>query len=318
MKLRELLARCDFDSIVPHLLRIYPRHATQLPWYKEAYDILRHTESVDNDGTIQVAWCNNDVKYGGKPYIYISNCEGQCWEYCLGAQLDVADDVHIADAELAARCLWSLTFYGFRPDECDYFDCYRTPRNPYEEQAKRLEDAQFRNYARKRPGRFHALTDEEWKIYHHRQSRRNRPKRMRDHRQEVRIKQLKRMGCVENTIRQIMARTTEISREQLAYLPDTQLVHEPDYHSRAYDPSRRMAYLHEILARYATVDENRDRYTRIVAVLSVAPEHPLQPDEREAFRRLVALLPPHAQVLSATGTRSDLGVEAELLLVKSF
>ena len=188
MKLKELLARCDFDSIVPHLLHIYPRHATQLPWYKEAYDILRHTESVDNDGTIQVAWCNDDVKYGGKPYIYISNCEGQCWEYCLGAQLDVADDVHIADAELAARCLWSLTFYGFRPDESDYFDCYRTPRNPYEEQAKRLEDAQFRNYARKRPGRFHALTDEEWKIYHHRQSRRNRPKRMRDHRQEVRIK----------------------------------------------------------------------------------------------------------------------------------
>ena len=141
---------------------------------------------------------------------------------------------------------------------------------------------------------------------------------MRDHRQEVRIKQLKRMGCVENTIRQILARTTEISREQLAYLPGTQLVHEPDYHSRAYDPSQRMAYLHEILVRYATVDENRDRYTRIVAVLSVAPEHPLQPDEREAFRRLVALLPPHAQVLSATGTRSDLGVEAELLLVKSF
>ena len=117
MKLKELLARCDFDSIVPHLLRIYPRHATQLPWYKEAYDILRHTESVDNDGTIRIACCNDDVKYGGEPYIHINNCEGQSWEGCLGAQLDVADDVHIADAELAARCLWSLTFYGFRPDE---------------------------------------------------------------------------------------------------------------------------------------------------------------------------------------------------------
>ena len=147
MKLKELLARCDFDSIVPHLLRIYPRHATQLPWYKEAYDILRHTESVDNDGTIRIAWCNDDVKYGGEPYIHINNCEGQSWEGCLGAQLDVADDVHIADAELAARCLWSLTFYGFRPDECDYFDCYRAPRNPYEEQAKRLEDAQFRTHS---------------------------------------------------------------------------------------------------------------------------------------------------------------------------
>lgn len=227
----------------------------------------------------------------------------------------LADDDWV-DAYL--RRLYDTLQNGSHPDKSDYFDCYRTPRNPYEEQTKRLEDSQFRNYARKLPGRFHALSTEEWKIYHHRQSRRNRPKRMRDHRQELRIKQLKRMGCVENTIRQILARTTEISREQLAYLPGTQLVHEPDYHSRAYDPSQRMAYLHEILARYATVDENRDRYTRIVAVLSVTPEYPLQPDEREAFRRLVALLPSHAQVLSATGTRSDLGVEAELLLVESF
>ena len=316
MRLRELLARCDFDSIVPHILRIYPRHATQLPWYKEAYDILCHTECRDYDCTIRVAWCNDDVEYGGKPYIHVYNCEGQCWEGCLGAQLDVADDVYIADAELAARCLWSLTFYGFRPDEYDYFS--KAPRNPYEEQAERLKDAQFRNYARRRPERFRALSKEEWKIYHRRQNRRNRPKRMRDHRQEMRIKQLKHMGCVENTIRQILARTTEISREQLVYLSDTQLVHEPDYHSRAYDLSQRMDYLHEILARYATVDKDRDRYTRVVALLSVAPEHPLQPDEREAFRRLITLLPPHAQVLSATGTRPGLGVEAELLLVKSF
>lgn len=141
---------------------------------------------------------------------------------------------------------------------------------------------------------------------------------MRDHRQKLRIKQLKRMGCIEDTIRKILARTTEISREQVAYLPNTKQVHEPHYHSRAYDPSLRMAYLYEILPHYATVGENRNRYTQIVAVLSVALEYSLQSDEREAFRRLVALLSPHAQVLSTTVTRFDLGIEAELLLVKSF
>ena len=67
-----------------------------------------------------------------------------------------------------------------------------------------------------------------------------------------------------------------------------------------------MAYLHEILVRYTTVDENRDRYTRIVPVLSVAPEHPPQPDKRETLHRLIALLLPHAQILSTTGTRSGL------------
>ena len=111
MKLRELFDRCDFDSMVPYLLRIDPNSATKIPWYKETYDILRRIDDKhrrlnipDIDGIIRV------TLYNGKIYV---EYERKSLHYSnLGMQLDVADDVHIADAELAARCLWSLLRTG--------------------------------------------------------------------------------------------------------------------------------------------------------------------------------------------------------------
>lgn len=195
MRLRELLCGCDFDDIVPHILRIYPEHKTQLPWYKEAYDILCYMEYTENNGIISVEWIKDNIE--GDSYIDIGNCERDFWESNLGKQLEIADNVNIPNAELAARCLWTLTFYGYSPDDCSYFD--NAPRNNYEEQAERLKDRQFSNYARTkkrdRSGPFEcALTEEEWKVYDYRQQHRNRAKRMRDHRQNIRIKQLKRWG----------------------------------------------------------------------------------------------------------------------------
>ena len=124
MRLKELLCGCDFDDIVPHILRIYPEHKTQLP-----YDILCHMEYAGNNGIISVEWVKDNIE--GDSYIHIGNCEGDFGESNLGKQLKIADDVNTSNAELAARCLWSLTFYGFRPNECDYFDFYKAPRNPY-------------------------------------------------------------------------------------------------------------------------------------------------------------------------------------------
>ena len=44
MKLHELLERTPFDAIAPHIVRIFPEQTSQLPHYKEVYDILLHIQ----------------------------------------------------------------------------------------------------------------------------------------------------------------------------------------------------------------------------------------------------------------------------------
>lgn len=80
MRLYKLLIFCPFDTIVPHILRIYPGHRTQLLYYKETNDILCHMKHTDNDSTISVEWDKED----DIPYILIGNCEGDLWEPNLG------------------------------------------------------------------------------------------------------------------------------------------------------------------------------------------------------------------------------------------
>jgi len=311
MKLCELFERCAFDAIVPHLLRIYPEHGTQLPYYREAYDILRHTPPRETDETIPIEWCDDDVAFGGERYIHIGNCEGDYWDSNLGKRLAVAGDVALSDEELAAHCLWSLTFYGYTPDDRDYFD--RKPRNRYERLADRLENRRFENYARQKHVR--ALPMEEWAEFQRREKRRNRPKRMRDHRQKRRIDELKRMGRAEHTITQILARTDAFSREQLSYLFDAELVSETVYRSRAYDKRQRLPYLLETVTRYAV--DRHATYTLILAILCVDKTHPLEEDEFAVFRQIIASLPAGTDICWAVSEKDDLGDEAELMLIKS-
>jgi len=228
----------------------------------------------------------------------------------------VAGDVALSDEELAAHCLWSLTFYGFTPDGRGYFD--REPRNFYEWLADRLENRQFENYARRKNKTIAsraALTIEEWAEYHRREKRRNRPKRMRDHRQKRRIDKLKRMGCVEHTITQILARTDAFSREQLSDLFDTERGSETIYRSRAYDKRQRLPYLLETVTRYAV--DKHGPYTRIIVILSVDKTHSLEEKEAAVFRQIIASLPAGVDICTAIGTKDGLGCEAELMMIKS-
>ena len=326
MRLRELLCACDFDDIVPHILRVYPEHASQIPWYREAYDILCHMKYKEYDGTISVEWVNCTDE---EPYIQIGNSEGDLWESNLGKHLEIADNVHVSHVELAARCLWSITFYGYSPNDCGYWG--HAPRNRYEEQAALLEHRQFANYARSANKcrkvlsesiAHDALTIEEWRVYARRERHRNHPKRMQDHRQNLRIKQLTRMGKVEYDIDRILRRTQQFTRAELNYLFDTKLITPATYHSRAYDRSRRLPNLLETLTRYGGVTEvDPITYTRVVVIISTDPEAPIEAHEIGCAAEIVKHIggqSPAAEVLWAFGTEEGLGDEAELLVEWSY
>lgn len=322
MKLKELLQKVSFDDIVPYILACAPEHTTQIPYYKEAYDILLHTEAAETDERITVEWVRDDEELCGEaPYIHIGHCEGDYWTTNLGKELVLGNDVELSDEELAGRCMWSLTFYGFRPEEFSYWGEPK-PQNRYAEQAEKLSNKQFDNYARTKNGVSsgdrtpYALTEEEWDVFEKRRRHRNRMKRMRDHRQEKRIKTLERKANVEQAILRILSMTDAVSREQLTDLFDTQQIQEQNLQSRAYDRNCRMTYLWESLTKYAVPDGHP--CTKMILVLSTAPDVPLTDEERLFFDRIVALYAGEAEVLAAVGTQTDLGEEAALFILKSY
>ena len=119
MTLKELLNSCDFKEIAPFIVKNYPEHEYMLTDYKMAFDILRNMKPEINPDhnikEIKIEWGYD----GSKKYISVYSCEGDYWQSSLAKEIMVSDELTLSDHEIAAHCLWSLTFYGFCESDCD-------------------------------------------------------------------------------------------------------------------------------------------------------------------------------------------------------
>ncbi len=324
MKFKELLQKVSFDDIVPHISRLdknpWDREKYLIPYYKETYDILQHLQAEETDKQIRFYMdYDNAEHYGEEPrvemYLYEDDFESDYWPINLGKEIVLGEDVELSDEEIAAYCLFHITIYGFSPEETKKRE--PEPLNSYEEQALALWEKQDANYTRiKRKAKDLVYRPEVWKMKNMRMSHRNRMKRMRDHRQDMRIEQLERMGQAEQAIERILSTTRALSREQLAYLFNTQLIQRDVFQSRTYDHTRRMDYLWEILTKYIAPDDRP--YTHTVIVLSTAPNYPLTATEQQMFERIIAQFAEKTEVRSALGVNAGLEEEAELFIIKSY
>jgi len=227
--------------------------------------------------------------YGEEPrvemYLYEDDFESDYWPTNLGKEIVLGENVGLSDEEIAARCMFHITIYGFSPEKTKKIG--PEPLNSYEEQALALREKQWVNYTRiKREENDLVYHPEVWKMKYMRMSHRNRMKRMRDHRQDMRIEQLERMGQAERAIERMLSTSRALSREQLAYLFNARLIQQDVFQSRAYDHTRRMDYLWEILTKYIAPDDRP--YTHTVIVLSTAPNYPLTATEQQMFERIIA------------------------------
>ena len=118
MKVFELFNKTEFVSIIPELVKFDHKGKQCLDAFKEAYDILRGLSPQDTDETMPVEWMK---PMGQEPYIKVRNCEGDFWEKNLGKEIVLGKGVSLSEVELAARILWSLTFYGFNLKEQEEF-----------------------------------------------------------------------------------------------------------------------------------------------------------------------------------------------------
>lgn len=273
MILKDLILKYEFDTIVPDLTGIEEPVKNNLYAFKEAFDTLRRMTPDDAGGEqIIVCECVETDEDGTETerYLHASNCEGEFWEAALAKEVVLQADV--TETLALALILWHITFYGFTPEH-EYFSRYDRPKNKYEFKASILRYHRFCNYARIRrekiiPGRVpsYALTMEEWDIYHAREARRNRAKRMRDARQERQIKKYERLGKIHRLIDSIVPFSSDSDYKDYNYLFDTKEIRELEFYSRTADKESRAQYIAGNVSSYFY--EDLTGYTRFSIVIS--------------------------------------------------
>ena len=262
MTLKELLNKVDFDSLAPFIAKSEGRHLDSIYAYREAYDILRYMKPSENfKGEARVEWSGEE--YGDEQWIGVFHLDGDYWEDALAKEIVIDENVDLPIEEIAAKCLWEITFYGFAPDHEGFEDLLgRKLRNKYDLMLDRLEESEWRHqiprkYRVRRNGQ--RLISGDWGMKDWFGKRMNRPKRMREHRQEKREKFLKSMSRRENNILDLMAEGSSFTRADLDFVLSVKHGVRYDFRS-VTGPYRQSASNSEVPTSYSQACDKRLDY----------------------------------------------------------
>ena len=144
MTLKELIAQVSFDELLPALKTMTRGNENSLYAFREAYDRLRLMEpEPDFKGEIHVGW--HGGMFGEDKWIGVSDLSGDYWSKNLSKEIIVEEGIQLTLNELAAHCLWEITFYGFSEDEItNTFDKMlgrNKAQNKYEIALDKLEES---------------------------------------------------------------------------------------------------------------------------------------------------------------------------------
>lgn len=111
MTLKALLSTTPFEEMIPHLESLFSRefNHNQIGYCRMAYDELQHVRPKNLGYSMRIVMRD----YGSGPKLQALDIEGMPWSRCLGYEMEIAEDVTASNAEIAAQCLWGLTFYGY-------------------------------------------------------------------------------------------------------------------------------------------------------------------------------------------------------------
>ena len=143
MTLKELIMKVDFDSLLPYLKKREKKNLDNIYAFREAYDILRDMEpDKDYRGEVTVI---TTIREDGTKITQINFLDDNVWEKELAKELVFPKGMLLSPEELAMRCLWEITFYGFSP--ADLEDTFskmfgrQKPMNRYEVALDKLEES---------------------------------------------------------------------------------------------------------------------------------------------------------------------------------
>ena len=307
MKLKELFDKYTFDEILPYLRKIEPEKEDSMYQFREAFYLLRHMEPSKEDcGKVRIEWSDDEDET--ERYISVHPLEGKRWDVGLAKEVVVADELKLDEKEIAARCLWSITFWGFEdepdPEERNLFQYPPEQMNKYDVALYKIQLSQWKRTTPRRYRNFSIpLCVDTFYADRRRKRNKNRIKRMRNHRVECRKKYLEMHSQREEFIMKLV-RCGAFEREDVDYLHQVESGMYYPYDSRTWDVSKRVDYILESINKYQNMDFSQ--YDDVIICLRASSEHPVTDAEKE---KLIAGLP---ESLKALPIRIGLGVKETL------
>ena len=312
MKLKELFDKYTFDEILPYLKAIEPERGDSMYQFREALDLLKHMEPSKEDcGEVHIEWSQDE--YDEDKYISVHPLEGVCWDVGLAKEVVVANDLQLDKKDVAAHCLWSITFWGFGdepdPEDGGPFAYHRKQRNKYDEALYRIQLSHWKHTTpRKYRWKGHPLCTD---IDYRERENKNRSKRKRDYRVECRKNYLRMHSQRENFILKL-THCGAFQREEVAYLHQVDEGQFYPYTSRTWDTSKRIDYILESINKYQDVDFSP--YNDAIICLRASSEYPVTEAEKE---KLLAGLPERLKAIPikiGLGTKETMKKEVEMML----
>lgn len=110
MTVKELIMEVRFDDLLPYLKEIIVGHLDNIYAFREAYDILRDMQP--NPEFVGKAWIEQE-----EDWVSVQSLDGDSWENELAKELVLSNNATLSKEEIAAHCIYDITFYGFSPAE---------------------------------------------------------------------------------------------------------------------------------------------------------------------------------------------------------
>ena len=110
MTVKELIMEVGFDDLLPYLKEIIVGHLDNIYAFREAYDILRGMKP--NPEFAGKVWIEQE-----EDWVSVQSLDGDSWENELAKELVLPKNATLSKEEIAAHCIYDITFYGFSPAE---------------------------------------------------------------------------------------------------------------------------------------------------------------------------------------------------------
>ena len=109
LTLRELIMKSNFETMMKYIIAFDKKMVGLERQFYHAVETIRDMKVKYNPEFILAKY-----EHGG-PFVFI--LEGKAWHEWINSPVLRAKDLRCTDTQLAAQCLWHLTFYGFTPKE---------------------------------------------------------------------------------------------------------------------------------------------------------------------------------------------------------
>ena len=290
MTLKELITQVSFENLLPYLKTLIVENERSLYAFREAYDRLRLMEPAPNFvGEIHVEWHQGILEEDDK-WIGVSPMHDTSWEEDLAKEIVVEKDIQLSTEELAARCLWEITFYGFSPKEIEtHFDRmfnHIKPQNKYDIALEKLEESIWKHEIprkyRSRDQGLRLINGEYFTKHRFHFKEGNKTKRKRKYRQELRKAYLKKMSRRTEIMESLLGPNSSFVHSDIDFLWKAKQGLEYTYFSVTNEADKRLSYIRESMEKYQQLDLSA--YDNAIVCIQVSSLYPLKEKDIESFK----------------------------------